>query len=68
MLRSCIVAAWIACVQLKRLQQELSEEAYSQLKEAMWALRKSEEQLTDEDKRRARAAYFCAFSLLENGL
>ena len=36
--------------ELKRLQQELSEEAYSQFKGAMWALRKSEEQLTDEDK------------------
>jgi transposase len=36
--------------ELKRLKQELSEEAYGQLKGAMWALRKSEEQLTDEDK------------------
>jgi transposase len=36
--------------ELKRLKQELSEEAYSQLKGAMWALRKSEEQLTDDDK------------------
>lgn len=36
--------------ELKRLQQELSEEAYGQLKGAMWALRKSEEQLTDGDK------------------
>jgi transposase len=36
--------------ELKRLKQELSEEAYSQLKGAMWALRKAEEQLTDEDK------------------
>jgi len=34
----------------KRLKQELSEEAYGQFKGAMWALRKSEEQLTDEDK------------------
>src|SRR5256712_13503241 len=34
----------------KRLKQELSEEAYGQFKGAMWALRKSEEQLTDDDK------------------
>jgi len=34
----------------KRLKQELSEEAYGQLQGAMWALRKSEEQLTDDDK------------------
>jgi transposase len=34
----------------KRLKQELSEEAYDQFKGAMWALRKSEEQLTDDDK------------------
>jgi len=32
------------------LKQELSEEAYGQFKGAMWALRKSEEQLTDDDK------------------
>ena len=36
--------------ELKRLTQELSEEAYGQLQGAMWALRKSEEQLTDDDK------------------
>ncbi len=36
--------------ELKRLKQELSEEAYGQLKGAMWALRKSDEQLTDDDK------------------
>ena len=36
--------------ELKRLKQELSEEAYGQLKGAMWALRKSAEQLTDEDQ------------------
>ena len=36
--------------ELKRLKQELSEEAYGQLKGAMWALRKSEETLTDNDK------------------
>ena len=35
---------------VKRLKQELSEEAYGQLKGAMWALRKSREQWTDEDK------------------
>ena len=34
----------------KRLKQELSEEAYGQFKGAMWALRKSEEQLTDDDQ------------------
>jgi len=32
------------------LKQELSAEAYGQFKGAMWALRKSEEQWTDEDK------------------
>jgi len=32
------------------LKQELSEEAYEQFKGAMWALRKSEEQWTDDDK------------------
>ena len=36
--------------ELKRLQKELSAEAYEQLKGAMWALRKSGEQLTDADK------------------
>jgi transposase len=36
--------------ELKRLKQELSAEAYSQLKGAMWALRKPEEQLIDDDK------------------
>jgi transposase len=36
--------------ELKRLKQELSEEAYGQLKGTMWALRKSEETLTDDDK------------------
>lgn len=36
--------------ELKRLKQELSEEDYGQLKGAMWALRKSEEKLTDQDK------------------
>ena len=36
--------------ELKRLKQELSEESYSQLKGTMWALRKSEETLTDDDK------------------
>lgn len=36
--------------ELKRLKQELSEEAYGQLKGAMWVLRKSEEQWTDDDK------------------
>jgi transposase len=36
--------------EMKRLKQELSEEADGQWKGAMWALRKSEEQLTDDDK------------------
>lgn len=36
--------------ELKRLKQELSEEAYSQLKGAMWALRKPQEKLKDKDK------------------
>ena len=35
--------------ELKRLKQELSEEAYGQLQGTMWALRKSEETLTDDD-------------------
>jgi len=35
--------------EFKRLKQELSEDDYGQLKGAMWALRKSEEKLTDED-------------------
>ena len=35
--------------ELKRLQQELSEEEYGQLTGAMWALRKPKEHLTDED-------------------
>src|SRR6266850_7163144 len=34
----------------QRLQQALSEEAYGQLKGPMWALRKSEETLTDDEK------------------
>lgn len=36
--------------ELTRLKQELSEEAYGQLQGTMWALRKSEETLTDADK------------------
>ena len=36
--------------ELRRLKKELSEEAYGQLKGAMWALRKSEETLTDDEK------------------
>ena len=32
------------------MTQELSEEAYGQLQGAMWALRKSEETLTDDEK------------------
>ena len=36
--------------ELRRLKHGLSEEAYGQLKGAMWALRKSEEQLTDDAK------------------
>ena len=36
--------------ELKRLQQELSEEAYGQFKGTMWALRKSEVTLTDAEK------------------
>jgi len=35
--------------ELQRLQQELAEEAYGPLKGTMWALRKSEETLTDDD-------------------
>lgn len=36
--------------ELRRLKEVLSEEDYGQLKGAMWALRKPEEKLTDEDK------------------
>jgi transposase len=36
--------------ELQRLKQKLSEEDYRQLKGAMWALRKPEEKLTDEEK------------------
>ena len=36
--------------ELNRLKQELSEADYGQLKGSMWALRKSEEDLTDKDK------------------
>lgn len=36
--------------ELRRLKKELSEEAYGQLQGAMWALRKSEETLTDDEK------------------
>jgi transposase len=35
--------------ELKRLKDELSDEDYSQLQGAMWALRKREENLTDHD-------------------
>jgi transposase len=36
--------------ELKRLKQTLSEEEYGQLTGAMWALRKKEEKLTEQDK------------------
>src|SRR5215510_15692789 len=36
--------------ELRHLKQELSEEAYKQLQGVMWALRKREGNLTDEDK------------------
>lgn len=36
--------------ELRRLKEALSEEDYGQLKGAMWAIRKPEEKLTDEDK------------------
>ena len=36
--------------ELKRLKKTLPEEAYQQLKGALWALRKGEEDLTPEDK------------------
>lgn len=36
--------------ELQRLKQELSEEEYKQLPGVMWALRKREDHLTDEDK------------------
>src|SRR6266516_469087 len=36
--------------ELRRLKKALSEEAYGQLKGVMWALRKPEETLTDDEK------------------
>jgi transposase len=36
--------------ELNRLQKELTEEEYKKLKGAMWALRKKEEDLTDDEK------------------
>jgi transposase len=36
--------------ELQRLKRELSEEEYKQLQGVMWALRKKEDHLTDEDK------------------
>jgi transposase len=36
--------------ELRRLKQELSEEEYTQLQGAMWALRKKEDKRTDEEK------------------
>jgi transposase len=36
--------------ELQRLKRELSEEEYKQLQGVMWALRKREDHLTDEDK------------------
>ena len=36
--------------ELQRLKQALSEEAYKPLQGVMWALRKREDNLTDEDK------------------
>jgi transposase len=36
--------------EVQRLKQELSEEEYKQLQGVMWALRKREDHLTDEDK------------------
>ena len=36
--------------ELQRLKQELSEEEYKRLQGVMWALRKREDHLTDEDK------------------
>src|SRR5467141_401146 len=36
--------------ELQRLKRELSEEEYKQLQGVMWALRKKEDYLTDEDK------------------
>ncbi len=36
--------------ELKRLKEELSEQAYSEIKGAMWVLRKTKQALTKEDK------------------
>ena len=44
--------------ELRRLKQTLAEEDYKQLKGAMWALRKKEANLTDEDK----AVLACLFA------
>jgi transposase len=44
--------------ELRRLKKELAEEAYGQWKGAMWALRKSAETLTDDEK----AVLVCLFA------
>jgi transposase len=46
--RKCVDSARMA--ELKRLQKELTEEEYKKLKGAMWALRKKEEDLTEDEK------------------
>src|SRR2546427_11553705 len=38
----------------KPLKQEVSEEAYGQFKGAMWAVSKSEDQMTDDEKDQLR--------------
>jgi transposase len=46
--RSCLDS--LRKQELKRLKKELNEADYAQLKGAMWALRKNEKTLTDQDK------------------
>ncbi len=46
--RSCLNS--LRKQELKRLKKELNEADYAQLKGAMWALRKKEENLTEQDK------------------
>jgi transposase len=47
--RKCIDS--VRKTELKRLQKELTEKEYKNLKGAMWALRKKEDNLTDDEKK-----------------
>ena len=46
--------------ELKRLKNELNEADYAQLKGAMWALRKNEDNLTDQDIQVLNALFECS--------